>query len=197
MKRKDGRPKRKRKSSQRDSKTRDWLNEVVAAPPQDECIVWPFAIDTTSGYGKLFYRGRYCTAHRVALVIATGENPEGMEAAHGPCHNRACCNPRHLSWKTVAENHADKVRDGTHNRGANHTSAKLTPEQVLSIVADQREHKVIATEHGVSRSVVSSIKVGGHWNWLTKIKETNRVRTRKSENGATQAQASDGSNGGS
>lgn len=172
-----------------------WLTAVIEREPCKDCILWPFAVDPRSGYGIVRLNNKTRTAHRTALVLATGKDPENMEAAHGPCHNRRCCNPHHLSWKTATDNHADKVRDDTHNRGTRQYRAKLTPEKVLAIVADHREHKVIAIEYGVSRSVVSAIKTGLHWDWLTKIRGKKRVRTRKPKNGTAQASASDGDNG--
>lgn len=177
------------------AKTAAWLQAAVASAC-DECLLWPFAVDAISGYGIVRINNKTRTAHRAALVLATGQDPEGMDAAHGPCHDRRCCNPRHLSWKTPTANHADKVRDDTHNRGVRQYRAKLTSEKVLAIVADDREHKVIAADYGVSRSVVSAIKTGLHWNWLTKIKETKRARKRKPKNGTTQAPASVGNDGG-
>lgn len=143
-----------------------WLRDIVANP-QDECAIWPFAVDPVSGYGLVSFNGTNRTAHRVALILFSGGDQSGRDAAHGPCHNRRCCNPRHLSWKTTTENHGDKPRDGTDNRGRKHYLAKLTEEQVRAILADDREHKVIALEYGVSRSNISNIKAGNHWKWVT------------------------------
>ena len=94
-----------------------------------------------------------------------------LQAAHGLCHNRECYNPRHLSWKTRAENNADKLRDGTDNRGMKHNLAKLTDEQVLEAYdlawhsdLTQRE---IGKQFGVSQRSVSDIKHGRRWSHLT------------------------------
>lgn len=172
------------------SKIKKWLDELVANPPA-ECVLWPFSVDSTSGYGILRVGKKTRTAHRYALILSTGDDPAGKTAAHGPCHNRLCCNPRHLSWKTTAENHADKVRDDTHNRGQRHYLAKLKPNQVLEIFADARMHKDIAKDYGVSRSVVSSIKTRIYWKWLTDGKEPN---CGKRADWYPQAEAPDGSN---
>ena len=83
--------------------------------------------------------GKLRPAHVVALEHVTprptgkvcsvkGEWVDGskLDAAHGPCHDRLCCNPLHSSWKTRAENHTDKKRDGTHSANEDHHSSKLS-----------------------------------------------------------------------
>ena len=114
----------------------DDLVKMVAAPT-DDCLVWPHC-KLSSGYGQLKVDGRRHHAHRLALQL-TKPAPVGkvcsvngdwvpghkLEAAHGPCHNRLCCNPLHLSWKTAAENAADKKRDGTHLANEDHGRCKI------------------------------------------------------------------------
>jgi hypothetical protein len=142
-----------------------WLREMLTNPP-DGCAIWPFAVDPTSGYGIVQFNGQTRTAHRVSLVLFSGIDPPEQEAAHGPCHNRECCNPLHLAWKTQAENFGDKPRDGTDNRGRKHYLAKLDAEQVRAILRDTRKHAVIASDYGISRSNVSNIKARNHWKWV-------------------------------
>jgi len=102
----------------------DWLKRAVLTLT-DECIIWPHA-KNRDGYGNVWVGGKKRLAHRVALDLTKprpigkvcsvkGEWVEGhrLDAAHGPCHNRPCCNPRHLTWATRAENLADRKRDGT------------------------------------------------------------------------------------
>ena len=102
----------------------DFLVEATSTPT-DECIVWPYG-KSSNGYGRVKVDGKMCLTHRVALQLTkprpTGKvcsirgdwvNGDRLQAAHGPCHNPACFNPQHLSWKTHAENMGDKERDGT------------------------------------------------------------------------------------
>ena len=89
----------------------DWIAEVVANPPEG-CAIWPFGVNS-HGYCHVTHNGKTRNAHRVALIILSGEDPAGLVAAHGPCHNRACINPLHVSWKTKKENALDRLRDGT------------------------------------------------------------------------------------
>lgn len=146
---------------------RKWL-ERHASFQGDECLEWPF-VKFRGGYGSLLVGGARTTAHRFMCVLAHGDPPsDTMQAAHS-CNNRACCNPRHLRWATVKENHADKLVHGTHARGENNTRARITRAQVLAILRDLKIHPAseVARRHKVSRSTVTSIQHGCSWSWLT------------------------------
>lgn len=96
----------------------EFLIHMVArsAALSDECVPWPFAVEPSSGYGAIKYNGKKYTAHRMALIIASGgHDSPGMDAAHKPvvCHNRGCCNPLHIRWATRSENSLDKRLDQT------------------------------------------------------------------------------------
>ena len=122
----------------------DFLVEAISEAT-DDCLIWPYA-DNGKGYGVVVVNGKRRYAHVVALELTTprptgevcsikNEWVEGhkLEAAHGSCHNRLCFNPLHLSWKTSAENKADKKRDGTNNDNENHGACKLSNVDVALI----------------------------------------------------------------
>ena len=100
--------------------------------------------------------------HRLVLDAFVGKCPDGMEC----CHNDGNPFNNHLSnlrWDTPKNNHADKIKHGTTNRGERCAKAKLTLEQVNKIRADNRLQKEIAKEYGVQQSLISRIKNGVRW----------------------------------
>jgi hypothetical protein len=139
----------------------------LAAIDTDECVIWPHGT-TTGGYGTMVdHDGVRRYVHRHALELHAGPAPTGMEAAHS-CHTRRCMNARHLRWATVAENQADRIKDGTDHRGQRHPKAVLTDAQVLEIRAligtDSQAN--IARRYGVSQQLVCDIKKGRAWKHL-------------------------------
>ena len=128
--------------------------------PGDDCIVWPYG-QTGVGYGDIRRGGRAQGTHRLALLSISEPPTPAHDAAHGPCHNRLCVNPRHLSWKTRAENLADKMRDGTDHNGEANGSCKLTTMQVAEIreryATGQHTHRSLAAEYGVSYANIGKI----------------------------------------
>jgi hypothetical protein len=106
-----------------------WIDRAVASST-DECIIWPWGL--VEGYGRAKRDGKDRLVHVIVCELAHGPRPQGLEVAHS-CGQRACANPRHLRWATRANNHADKLRHGTHMRGERLHGAKLTWEQVEEI----------------------------------------------------------------
>lgn len=144
-----------------------WLKRA-ASTQANECIEWPYG-KLTSGYGSLLLNGRRTTAHRyVCRLVHGAPKDEALEAAHS-CGNRACCNPAHLRWATRVENAKDKLTHGTHGRGENNFGATITEEMAIAIfeAAKTASPTVVAARFGVTKSVVSSIKGGCSWAWLT------------------------------
>lgn len=132
----------------------------------DDCIIWPYARDA-HGYGILRLDGEVATAHRHACRRTHGDPPDPrMDAAHGPCHEPACFNGRHLSWKTRSANLLDKRRDGTNYVGSGHHAAKLVEDDIVPIramAAGGMSHREIAERFGVSRGLISQVVRGELW----------------------------------
>jgi hypothetical protein len=142
-----------------------WLINVVDNHTE-ECEIWPYQI-SVHGYGIISYRSKRVPAHRLALCLFSEKQYDyGLYATHGTCHNRACCNPMHLTWQDKKQNSIDRIRDGTMVRGEKHCRSKLTEDEVRSIRKEDGLHKNIAIKYGVTRGNVSSIKRGELWSWL-------------------------------
>jgi hypothetical protein len=99
----------------------------------DECLPWPFFINSRAGYPQAKLEGRFRLVHRFVCEKVNGEPPTtGHQAAHA-CGRRDCVNPRHIFWKTRRENEADKVIHGTNLAGERNPNAKLTADEVTAI----------------------------------------------------------------
>ena len=135
---------------------------------------------TFTGFGHLKVRfsvnGEYThhRVHRMVLEAFAGPCPEGMEALHGPegkHDNHWLPDNSGLHWGTHAENvGADKVRDGTSNRGERQWLNKLTAAEVREIRVGLRAGATdsqLARQYNVHRHTIYAIRVGKSWGWLT------------------------------
>ena len=146
-----------------------FFNNVVLPYDGDDCLVWPFA-RSRKGYATIYYNGNKMEAHRLACIKTYGPPPTpGHEAAHscGKGH-LGCVNPRHLSWKTPAENPKAKEFHGTILRGEDTGRAKLTNAQVREILSRRKEvrRKDWAAKYNVSPNTISNICTGRSWKCL-------------------------------
>jgi hypothetical protein len=143
-----------------------WLRAHVAHRGGD-CLTWPFAV-MSNGYGQVYFEGRHQAANRVMCLLSKG-NPVAprMEAAHN-CGNRLCVNPQHLRWATTAENAADRLLHGTHNRGERCGSARLNRAEVkeIRVLAGRLTQLEIADMYGVSTGAIWAVIHRKSWAWL-------------------------------
>lgn len=147
-----------------------WINDVALRHTGDECLTWPFS-KNGKGYGTLSVNGKTGEAHRYICNLVNGPPPTPKHQAAHSCGkgHEACISPIHLGWKTNAENKADKLVHGTHNRGERHVNAKLTePEarEILSLKGLELQRQ-IAKRFMVSPSLISGIHAGLKWSWLS------------------------------
>jgi len=105
---------------------------------------------------------KVCKPHKLVMEAFVSLRPEGLEC----CHNDGNPQNNHwsnLRWDTPKNNHADKVKHGTTNRGEQCGTAKLTLEQVRAIRQDTRLQRIIAAEYGVKDNTISRIKSFKRW----------------------------------
>lgn len=146
-----------------------FIKDIISSEIVGDCINWPYG-RTKKGYGFIFVNGHNMSVGRYVCLLTHGEPPTPKyEAAHS-CGNghMGCVNPGHLSWKTTADNHADKLIHGTTNRGERHGSSKLTEKQVSEIRAMKgiKSQTEIAAMYGISQSNVSRLMSRHNWSWL-------------------------------
>lgn len=132
----------------------------------NNCIYWPYA-KSSAGYGQLTVDGVRLFAHRMVCERVHGKPlSPSYHAAHscGKGH-LGCINPRHLSWKTRAENEADKIAHGTSNHGERCGSAKLTWAEVAELrhIGRSMSAADLAKKFGISKYTVFSILAGRTW----------------------------------
>jgi hypothetical protein len=108
--------------------------------------------------------------HHLVLLAFVGPCPEGQEAGHGP-GGRTDTRLVNLCWGTHSDNvGADRVRDGTINRGERHGMAKLTSADVAELRcrgAAGESQRGLANEFGVRRQTVNRIINGKSWSYST------------------------------
>lgn len=142
----------------------------VAVGTGDECWLWT-AAGNKMGYGALNVwedgKSHLITAHRLSYALHYGPILNGLFVCHH-CDVRACVNPAHLFLGTDADNKRDMYEKNRNFRpvGELCPNSKLTTEQVISILSDQRADAVIAAEMAVSPITIRDIKVGRSWSHI-------------------------------
>ena len=98
----------------------------------DECLEWPFILDR-NGYGRISIEGKSHGVHRLICGILAGRDLRTNEDAMHACDNPPCCNPRHLSIGSRADNLEDARRKGRLSRKHRSPLATYSDEDVLTL----------------------------------------------------------------
>lgn len=148
---------------------RDYLAARVLLDPNG-CWVWMNS--KYAGYGRLERNGRRFQAHVFSYLTFVGPVPIGLQINH-KCHNRACCNPRHLYAGTQKQNVADTFNSGRAVllKGERNGNSKLTTQAVLEIIASDEPARVLRRRYQVSDSIVRAIRKGIVWKHLNAQQE--------------------------
>lgn len=114
---------------------------------------------------RLGWHSKSYYVHQLVMLAFVGEPPVGQQVAHcngEPTDNRLV----NLRYDSAPGNNADKIRHGTHGRGEQCPTGRLTQEQVLEIRSSELARKLLAAQFGVSKSHIDNIKAGHRWGWL-------------------------------
>lgn len=129
--------------------------------PTDDCVIWPFAVRQSSGYGAHSVRTkglkRNHDAHRYVCEKAHGSPPEGRyEAAHR-CGQKLCVNPRHLYWATPSRNIQDALQHGV-MRGGGRYRQRIFDLERAEIVASKESLAVLAERYDIPRTYAGFLR---------------------------------------
>lgn len=113
----------------------------------------------TSGYGTIYYKGRFEKHHRVAYAEHHGidiSELAGYFILHS-CDNRACINPEHLRKGTHTENMQDVVVRKSCEGRKLARPRRLSMVAILSIRVSPLGHPELAALHGVSKRTIQCV----------------------------------------
>lgn len=119
----------------------------------------------------LYKNGKYkqYRIHRLVLEAFVGKCPKGFCACHNNGNNQdnRLCN---LRWDSYSNNHKDKRRHGTDNRGEKCYAAKLKERDAINIIhlynTKLFRQWEIANMYKISQTMVSAITRGAKWKHL-------------------------------
>lgn len=147
----------------------------------DGCWLWSGSVGR-NGYGKLNYKYKTLSAHRVAFSLLVGEIPDGLIVLH-KCDNKHCVRPDHLFLGNATDHVANMIRKGRHGHGETHWSkkrpelipqgqdrfqAKLKDSDIADICAMRcvagKSYEEIGAAYGIMPATVSAITHGRGWS---------------------------------
>ena len=85
----------------------DRMMSKISPCPNTGCWFWMDRSTNGRGYGRVYYQGKSCQAHRAYYELLVGPIPDGLELDH-KCRVTMCVNPDHLEPVT----HRTNVRRG-------------------------------------------------------------------------------------
>src|SRR5258708_1931954 len=137
---------------------------------------WRELRQTLDAYGYpqvIVYRNtkRYCRkTHRLVLEAFVGPRPTGMDCRHFPDQRRNANVLGNIRWDTKQANCADKLLNGTDQRGERNGSAKLKAKAVRGIRNDYAtglySQRQLAKKYTISQTTIGNIVRRTHWQYL-------------------------------
>jgi hypothetical protein len=143
-------------------------HDLVQPEPNSGCWLW-VGSQNSLGYGCACFNGKKIGAHRMAWIIANGVRPPKHMFVCHRCNNPSCVNPDHLFLAPQKDNMRHMVQCDRHARGERSASAKLTANDVRTILmrheAGESQHS-LAREYGINQGHISHIKRRRFWRHL-------------------------------
>lgn len=128
---------------------------------------------STVGYLYLSLRNdtgisqRHLAVHKLIAEAFHGPAPDGCEVRHFPDRTRTNNAADNLCYGTRRQNLADKVAQGTHNRGEKHPLSRVTESQVKNIreaCANGEPQLSVGNRYGISQTQVARIVDRKRWS---------------------------------
>lgn len=140
----------------------DTHGRFISPEPNSGCWLW-------TGGGGRYGVAKHCKeqwlAHRLSYFLCKGSLDKDLKVCH-VCDNTWCVNPGHLFLGTQNDNNQDCIKKGRHAKGEMIHTAKLNPDKVLKIRADNRACSKIAVDFGISESMVCLVKSKKWWAFV-------------------------------
>ena len=167
---------KRRKDNMTDVELWAWMQEQAVIPGWNhkklgDCWLWPRSRDEW-GYGRLGYKEKLESAHRLAWLFTHGSLPEKPLQINHLCRLRPhCFNPAHLYVGTSKENASDRKRDRTeyNKRGENNPKVVLTDKLVIKLRQLRKQGatwRELTELSGICRSATrSAVATGKDRTW--------------------------------
>jgi hypothetical protein len=128
----------------------------------DECILWPFAVRKSSGYGahSFYFEGKNTNidVHRYVCARVNGPARKGEEAAHS-CGQKLCINRRHIRWATHLENMNDAKAHQT-LKGGGRGRQRFFAAELRDLRTSGASHIALGAKYGVEPAYIGKLRRG-------------------------------------
>lgn len=137
----------------------------------NECLIYPLKAHRR-GYAVVGVNGERPLVGRLMCELVNGPPPTPKHEAAHSCGrgDKGCVNPKHLSWKTRAENQQDRRKHGTQGRGPNMWARKMRYRLNLKLadeiraIGDSVSKEELGRRYGVTPSTIRQIQDGRTWS---------------------------------